>query len=273
MRPDVKKHLSLSEFLKEIYLFRKTLNHRFSYATWASELGIKNKAYLRLMILGMRHVNEGILKALVQNLELNELDSEYFLLLAAYSQSKASTEKNVLGKKMMGLLRADPEQKEVVAFYDFLSNPLLPKLHTLLSFSDIKKTPANLARLLMKTEDEISTGLAELERLGLVEPAGSEYVAKTKAFKVKDRYHDKGLHAFYSNIFEEAKEAIHLPSTERRFRSLFFAMKPEEVQDFIARLDSFAQEQLTNYNFDELEDRRLFQVHFNFFPITQQVLE
>ncbi|MBS1969801.1 MAG: hypothetical protein JSU04_05815 [Bdellovibrionales bacterium] len=67
--------------------------------------------------------------------------------------------------------------------------------------------------------------------------------------------------------------AIHLPSTERRFRSLFFAMKPEEVQDFVSRLDKFAQEQLANYNFDELEDRRLFQVHFNFFPITQPALD
>jgi uncharacterized protein (TIGR02147 family) len=271
MKPDVKNYLDAFQFLQEVYLFRKKLNKDFSYSVWSGELGIKNKAYLRLMVLGKRKIGEKIQTALSENLELADLDAKYFYLLLAYSQCQTKTEKNLFGKKMMELIKSDASQEEVEAYYDFLANPLLPKLHTLLSFSDIEKTPANLSRLLMASEAKITEGLRKLEELGMVEKNGDTFICKAKSFKVKDSFKNKGLEIFYSGLFEEAKAAIQLPVEERRFRSLLFAMKPEELQDFVAKLDQFAQEQLRQHDFSALEERRLFQVHFNFFPVTARL--
>lgn len=270
MKPLVKKYLCAYQFLQDFYHFKKSENQSFSYAMWATQLGIRNKAYLRLMVLGERPISPDIATAMIGNLGLHDDDAEYFKVLIAYSQAKNTHEKDILGSRLVNLVRNDFQQETLSVTAEFLSHPLLPKLHSLLSFKDIKKDPSTLAGHLNVSVTEIENGLLRLRQLDLLKDEETGVTITTPNFKVSDKFKDQGLKSFYENLFEGAKKAISLPQESRRFRSLFFAMNEEEIQEFNKRLDDFAKEILSRHDFSELGDRRLYQFHYNFYPLSEK---
>jgi uncharacterized protein (TIGR02147 family) len=271
MKPQLKKYLSISQYLQDFYLYRKSLNKNFSYAAWSTQLGIKNKAYLRLMVLGRRPIGQEILKKFVEVLQLTTDEIDYFIILAAYSQSKSSAEKDVLGSRLVSIVRRDFEQEPLELSAEFLSHPLLPKLHSLLSFKDLKKDAETLARHLSVTTQDIEEGILRLKQFGLLSEAEGDFTITTPNFKVSDKFKDQGMRAFYKNLFDGAEKAMDLPSEARRFRSLFFAMNESEIKELNKRLDDFAREVLARHDFEELEDRQLYQLHYNFYPLSERV--
>ncbi|MBO9665389.1 MAG: TIGR02147 family protein, partial [Bdellovibrio sp.] len=251
--------------------YRKSMNKNFSYATWSSQLGIKNKAYLRLMVLGRRPIHQEILKKLVEVLQLAADDIDYFLILAAYSQSKSSAEKEILGSRLVSIVRQDFEQEPLELSAEFLSHPLLPKLHSLLSFKDVKKDAESLARQLGVTAQEIDEAVLRLKQFGLLSEAEGDFTITTPNFKVSDKFKDQGMRAFYKNLFDGAEKAMDLPAEARRFRSLFFAMNDSEIKELNKRLDDFAKEVLARHDFSDLDGRQLYQLHYNFYPLSERV--
>lgn len=137
MQPDIKKYLNVYQYLQDIYAFRKKRDAKFSYEVWAKELGIKDKSYIRLIVLGKRPLNEKMTEALKKNLALSAQEQPYFQTLTQYTQSRNREYKEVFGRKLIELLKSELDQMEIKAHYDFLSNPLLPRLQVLLTFRDI----------------------------------------------------------------------------------------------------------------------------------------
>lgn len=269
MRPDITKYLDLFQFLRDYYSFRKHLSARFSYQSWAQELGIKNKSYLRFVALGRRPVSDRMASGFIQNLELKGVEAEYFELLRLYSQSKTPVQRNLVGKRMITLLRDDVGAEEIEPHYDFLSTPLLPRLLTLLSFRDLNQDPENLSRLLMISIEDVQKGLERLHELDFTEKTEGRYKPKQKSFKISDQLMNLGLRNFYHDTMDAAKAAIQLKPEERRFRSLFLAMNESEFNLYIERLNEFAKEQLANHDFETLENRKLYQIGFTAHPVTR----
>lgn len=273
MRPLLKKYLCVYQYLQDFYHFKKNENRNFSYAAWASQLGVRNKAYLRSMVLGERPLGADVVNSMTSYLGLKGDEAEYFKVLTFYSQAKSPAEKEILGDRLVSLVREDFQQENLNVTTEFLSHPLLPKLHSLLSFKDIDKSGLSLAAHLGVTLKEIEEGLLRLRQLGLLKDEESGPTVSTPNFKVSDKFKDEGMKAFYENIFDGAKSAIALSAETRRFRSLFFAMNESETLELNKRLEDFAKEILSRHNFSELADRRLYQFHYNFYPLSQKPLE
>ncbi|MBC7466360.1 MAG: TIGR02147 family protein [Bdellovibrio sp.] len=266
MKPDLKTYLDVSQYLQDIYKYRKQHRSDFSYETWASELGIKNKSYLRFVTLGRRRISESLTLQFIKNLELNEAERDYFEVLVAYCQAKDAVEKRLLGKKIIELSQKPLTQTSIDAHYALLADPVMMKLRTLLTFTDIQKDSARLAQILMVPLKKIEECLSTLNSLDLI---NTDQSAKQEATKIPDHFKDLGLQTFYKNTFQEAAQALALPATERRFRSSFFAMNASEFLDFQAKVNEFVLSQLQTYNFDQLDDRRLFHFNLSVFPVTQ----
>lgn len=265
----IKSYLSIYQYLQDVYNFRKSQNKGFSYATWSQQLGIRNKAYLRLMVIGRRPLNEHITTKLIEHLNLQSDQAEYFQVLTAYSQCKNLAEKELLGRRLVSLVRQDFNQEPLNVTAEFLSHPLLPKLHSLLSFKDIPKDCATLAMHLNTSPEEIHEGLVKLKQFDLIKEVPGNLETTAPNFKVADKFKDRGLEAFYKNLLGEAAKAISLPVETRRFRSLFFAMNESDISELNRRLDEFAKEILARHDFSELQNRRLYQFHYNFFPLSE----
>ncbi len=268
----LKKYLCVYQYLQDFYHFKKSENRNFSYAVWALQLGIRNKAYLRMLVLGERPLGPDVVTNMIDYLGLQNEEAEYFKVLTSYSQAKNPQEKEIFGDRLVSLVQPDFEQEHLNVTTEFLSDPLLPKLHSLLSFKDIDKSNNSLAAHLAVSSKEIEVGLLRLRQLGLLKDEESGPTVSNPSFKVSDKFKDQGMRAFYENIFDGAKSAIELSAESRRFRSLFFAMNEDEISELNKRLEEFAKDILSRHNFSELADRRLYQFHYNYYPLSQKPL-
>lgn len=268
MSVEIKKYLNAYQYLQDCYQLRKQKQPEFSYALWATEMGASDKSYVRMMVLGKRHINSKMTECFAQNIQLSKEEREFFINLVHYTQSKTQEQKKLFGKKLMSLLRSEKERVEIQAHYDFLSNPLLPRLQVLLSFDDIDHSAKTLSWLLGVTTEEIAEGLSKLCEIGLIKEENGRYKSARRSFNIPDNFGDLGLENFYIHNLEAAKEAIRLPKETRRFKSLFVPLNPTEFENFVANFQDFVRENLGKFDTDTYSDRRLYQVHFNIIPIS-----
>jgi len=272
-KPLLKSYLNVSKFLQDYYWFRKATENPFSYQTWAAEMGIENRAYLRLVVSGKRPLNEVLSNKIMASLELADNERSYFLALVNYTQSKNSEQRRVFGMQLARHFDSEVDQQEIQGHFEFTSNPLMPKLQTLLSFSDFPSTTAEMALIADVSEAEIVVALNHLEALGLASRTlvgdQAQWQPTQRSWKVASRFKDLGLREFYRNSLKRAEAAIDLPLEDRRFRSLFVAMDQNEYQDFLSDFEVFVRDQLKKRDVDTIKNRRLFQLNFNFFAETK----
>lgn len=270
MKIDVKKYLNCYQFLQDFYSERKAANPLFSYDLWAKELKLGDKSYVRMMALGKRPLNEKMIQVFAEGLGLSATDKEYFVDLVHYTQSKNHEQKKLFGRKLIAGLKNNFEQMNILAHFEFLSNPLLPRLQVALSFRDVDQSPERLAHLMGVKASEIEQGLEKLEELRLIQKEDSVYRPIQSSFKVADSFFDIGLEAFYTRSLEDAQKAISLPKQERRFKTLLMPLNETEFQSFIDNMNAFTREQLVTFDKDELADRKIYQVHLNIIPVSSQ---
>ncbi len=267
-KPEIKKYLNVHKYLQDYYEFRKSSNSDFSYEVWSREIGLKSRTYLRLLVFATRPINEPTAELLRKSLDLSSEDGAYFICLVHYTQSRTEEQRRVFGLQLSRYLTPNVDFHEVQQSFEFVANPLLPVLQTLLTFEDVIKTPASLSNILNVAEEQIVEGLKNLEGIGLAkkEEETKEWASVSSSWRVPQNLKDLGLGEFYRNTLKKAEQSLHLPGEERRFRSLFVALSKDEYGDLLKDFEVFIQEQLKKRNVNEIENRRLYQLNFNLFP-------
>lgn len=271
-KPELRTYLDIHQYLEDLYRFRKQTETNFSYESWAQELDIKNRSYLRQIVIGRRSITESTIKILCQRLNFQGVDREYFNLLVLYSKSRNQEQRNLYGRKLMQLLKTDYEQAEIQNYFEFVSNPLYPKLLTLLSFKDIDSSAQGLALLLKKPLIELEAALETLQRLKLIQKGGddSRWNTTHQAFKVPDHIGSVALSEYHRQSLHEAIEANKLPQEQRRYKSLLLPLSAAEFSEFLEDLQIFVKQTLNKFDTEALKKRRLHQVNFNIYAVTER---
>lgn len=272
MQPQLKNYLDVHQYLKDYYFYRKTLRRTFTYEVWSREIGVRDRSYLRAVVLGIRPLNDQLIEAIKKKLFKNERDQNHFRILAYYSQAKSKEQKNIFGQELLQYCNEELQQAEIKDNYEFLSNPLVPRLQTLVSYEDCPTSMKDLAECLKTDEGEIKAALETLERLELIQKApNSVYKAKNSAFKVDDVFMSVGLRVFYENSFEDARKAIDLPKADRRFKTYYIAMNDQEFAEILEEFHVFMRAQMQKRNYQEVAGRKLFQLQMSAFAASNTV--
>lgn len=266
--------LHITHYLQDLYTTRKAQDPNFSYDVWAKELGIKNRSFLRLVVVGKRSLNEELAQKLIHWIQLDAIEEAFFRDLIQYSQSKTQEQKRFFGKKLVGYLKKEVDLAEVESRFDFLSDPDLPSLKTMLSFNDIDKSIDGLASVTGKHAAVVEQNLKKLEVLGLAaKNENSHWETKDKSFKVKDSFGDLGLQMYHEESLKRAIAARSLSPDCRRYRSLLVPLGKEDYDVFLKDLQEFVAKTLTKFDTDEIKDKQLYQINFNLFPVFQKLTE
>jgi uncharacterized protein (TIGR02147 family) len=266
--PDVRSYLDARLFLKDYYEHRKKKAKTFSYETWAAELGIKSKSFLRHVLIGDRTISEALTQKFCLYFSFNDSEKEYFLLLVLYTQSESPEQKKIYGRKLITSLREDKTMDLVPPTHDLLADPGIMVLRNLLSFEDLSRTPENLARLLGVSLDHVSAQLKFLEQEKLAFQAGNEWKSTHQNVRVADKLADEGIRLYHRRSLAKALEAQALAPQERSYRSLNLAFNEEEYASYLQDLGEFVKMLFAKYGGEELLDRRIYQVNFNLIPWT-----
>lgn len=271
-KPSPISFLNVHQFLQEYYKYRKDSVPHFSYEIWSRELGLKSRSNLRMIITGKRTITEKLVSILSAKLSLNENEEVYFKTMVDYCQAKTTTQKRLLEKKLIELMRFDKDRVEVENYFDFVADPFLPRLQTLLSFDDIATTSDSLGELLGKPVHEIVRGLEKLKELDLAESNNDrtpKWHSKNKLLKVPTQFGDAALASFHTQSLKDAIQAQHLAKDLRRFRSVLLPLSGEEFNELLREIETLVQLALNRYKSDQLQNRRLYQFNLNLFSVSE----
>lgn len=270
--PSVFEYLSATSYLKDYYDYRKGLNSGFSYETWSDELGLKSRSFLRMMVIGKKRITEKLVEALCQNNFLTSQEREYFQCLVGYSQSGKSAEKEILGKRLIQIIKLQNKSSIIENPHDLISDPILPRMLSLFSYQDFNPSVENFARIFGLPSESVLRVLTTLEQMGLarkVDEKGTMWASEVITFKIPDRFGSMNMMQFHEVSLNEAIQAFHLPQETRKYKSLLLPMDADEYAKFNRLLDDFVAEQLANFNSKNAVGKRVYQANFNIHPTTE----
>ena len=102
---------------------------------------------------------------------------------------------------------------------------------TLLTFEDVLWTAETLADAFRTDVATVESSLCEFVEAGLIYMNRSGgYQANSEAFRIPTSHGQANLRAFHSYWIDRAKLAMDQPAEARNYRSLKFALTPEEYK-------------------------------------------
>ncbi len=271
--PSVFQYLDAHQFLQDYCGFLRTRDKDFSYESWSHKIGFhRSRAFVRLMVIGKKKISANFTEIFVSKCLANEGEREYFRVLVSYTNAADADEKRLYGDQLVRLLRRLPRYQPIENPDMFLSQPMLPRLLTLLSFQDLDRGLVNLAKLMKKDPLEIQQALSKLSELGLAESQhtdqGEQWISLNPNFEVPSNKGSMNLLKFHEQSLQEAVQAFDQPKELRQYKAVLLPMSPEEIKNFSKFLDDFVSEQYVRYSSDSFAGKRVFQFNFNYYAVT-----
>lgn len=273
---DVFQYLDPYAFMQSYYQVRKTHEDSFSYAVWADEIGVKSSSTLRMMVNRKKKLSAGVAERFLERSLPNQEAKNYFRLLVSYAHASTNQQRTALWSALSNLLTNQIEQKEVKNFLLYLSDPIIPKILTILSFVDEVWFVEKIAKALNAKPESIQTSLDQLKLAEMVVNHISDaglvcWKATDRLLKVSDKLGDAAVANYHNASLNEAIEAQSLPKNLRRYNSLLLPLSEEELQNLKQEVEVFTKQLIARYQSDHYRDRRLFKLNLNFFPVSEDL--
>ena len=99
--PNVYQYDDFKAFLRDVFEFKKAGNPDYSYRKFARAAGIANPGYLLDVIIGKRSLSRNQAIKMAPVFDLNETETEFFLLLTQFCQSKKDLRRQELYQEML----------------------------------------------------------------------------------------------------------------------------------------------------------------------------
>lgn len=267
----VQSFLDVRLYLQEVYGFRKSREEKFSYETWAQELGVSSKSYLRFAILGKRKISPDLTLKFCANLDLSKVDREYFTLLVLYTQCEEPQQKRILGAKLTSSLKNQVVFENHEATDELMADPFVLILRNYLSFVDAPRTSQDLISIFGVTAEQLEKGLRSLESVGAIFFDGNSWIAKMGWVRVGASPGNVALANYHNQSLLKAIAAQSLEPSQRSYRALSFALSEKEYNEILTELNDFAARVCADYDSVSIHDRRIYQLNFNLIPWTEKV--
>lgn len=275
-KPKPTEYLLITDYLKDYFEYRRSLDSAFYYEEWAAELGFKSRSFMRMLCQGTRKITQQFIKIFSEKYKFSELDTEYFTGMALYQRSESAIQKKFYLDKLFERYKPKGVESEIKDYIRFLSDEKLPLIQTILSFEDARINESVLSGLLNINKKEALDYLNRLEEMGLIKKALMEstgetiWVSNSKSFKVADSKSDAALKIFHKNSLVEAQAVLDCDNRQRRFRSVYFALKEESFSEATEEIEVFINKLKAKFGTTDLVNKKVFKMNLNIFDVTEK---
>lgn len=268
-KPILFDYVSATGYLYDMMSFRKAEQPGFTFESWASELGFKSRSFMTMILNKERNITAQFIEAFSASMAFQPEEKSYFSLLVQYSQCDSEADKvGYLDR----LLEHKGKRKDLVEIQNhqrFLASPFLPKLLVLLSFKDLDRSAEGLASFLKQEKSQVQSCLQTLGEMSLAEvDANQIWFSTKKSFKVPKNLGSAALEKYHNDSLKEAISAQSLPTELRRFRSLLVPLSEPDYQNLLMDIESLINKAVAKYDSDTLDQKRLYKLNLNIFPVT-----
>lgn len=272
-RPNIFEFLDISDYLKEIYKFKKHNEKNFSYEVWVSELELKSRGHLRAIVIGETKLTENLVESFIKGLSLTASEAEYFLLLTKYSCADSPQFKEIYGKSLIPLWQTNLRALQINDIAEFLSDTIIPVVFTYLSFEDTPSDMNIMSEKLNCNVERIQNAIKCLvwQKLvdGIVNESGEITYKTTKPFfNIPTSPNNFYLKNFHLEGLKLAEKAHDFPADLRKYYTTFVALSPEQLLKAQQIIQDCNQRILALFNTKELENKNIYRLNVQIFPVS-----
>lgn len=271
--PSVFHYSDYRSFLKDAYATQKKYRPRWSYGSWARQLGLKSPSTLVMILKGQRNPSSQLTHALANRLHLSSKETEFFFDLVQFQKFRQNAAMSAL---LMEKLTKISRQNSGRAFkfldhqtFSAISSWYFAAIRELVQLSDFREDPEWICRRLLfpVTPKAAREAIEILLKLGLLErkPNGRLSLAQGELDTVSD-VADEGVKRFHEQVLENAKTSLRrTPPSQREIVGTTFPVPHSKMGKAKQLIRKFQQEFCDLL--EESPSDAIYHLEIAFFPV------
>ena len=272
-KPIIFEFLEASHYLREIYNYRKFKETNFSYDKWTQEIGLQSRSYLRSIVIGEKKLVNKLIPDFISALNLNDLETSYFLMLVHYSNADDKKIREIYGKQLLQSWKKHIYEIQITDVEGFLADAIIPVLFTYLSFGDTGSQIDEIAKDLGCASERIDKALRYLVWQKLVDgdlddQGNIKYKTIKEYFQIPTSNGSAAIKSFHLQGMDLAKEAMSLPAETRRYFSRFMALSEKDFLDFENYLNEYLDKLMSKYDSAISRNKRIYRINIQILPVS-----
>ncbi len=271
-RPAIFDYLDYRAFLRDLFNFKKSKNHLFSYRVFSGKAGFSSPNFLKLVIDNKRNLTNESIGKIAKGFSLKKQEREFFENLVFMNQASTNDEKDHYYKKMMSVTGYLKSHRINKSNYKYFSKWYYPVIREVAVFGDRNATPEEISRALNPTVPvkEVEGALDILIELGLLRKDKSGvWEQADKVVSTGAEVKSLVIYNYHKEMIRLALEAFERHKAEKRSISgVTISIKEEKLPEIKKIIADFRKEILNLACEDEGSDK-VFQINIQAFPLTK----
>lgn len=257
-------------FLSDFYVWRKSLDTRFSYRFICAKIGVKSTGHLALILQGKARISPNLVDKFARLCRLQKRERQYFEYMVLYNQAKSHQDKQYYFGKMTGFAGSAVHQvhAEQYEFYSRWYHSVVWVVLEAISFKDeyamlgqLLKPSVGAADVQKSVDLLIRLGLVKRDEQGYCRPVCSIVDSGYKAPSV-------AVNSYIVSMLDMAKEAV--DRFEREERTLSWAtvsVSEKGYREILEEARQFRRKAMMIAESDHA--RRVYQINLQMFPVSE----
>lgn len=263
-------------FLKAYYEHRKEEEKGYTFRAMAEQMGFASSNYLMLVMQGKRNLGKDSLKKIAEGLALGKKESDYFSYLVFFDQAKTNVEKNYFFSLIASFRSKSKFVKLHADKFNYYDNWYNPVVREIVKNRRIHVDHKHIAQSVSPAilPKEVKKSLRLLRELGLIKANKQGRFEQTADLINTDReVQSLAVRNFHKKMSDLAKDAIdNIDPLTREISSLTLRISERKFSEIKKRLQEFREELLQLVQNDQIDDR-VYQLNFQFFPVSKIPLD
>jgi uncharacterized protein (TIGR02147 family) len=269
-------YLNYRQYLREYQEDRKEMDKGYTFRFMAQQMGFSSSNYLMLVMQGKRNLGQDSVEKVVKGLGLGKKEGEYFSYLVQFDQAKSSVKKN----HFFTLIASFRKKSTIVRIHEnkfnYYDNWYNPVLREVVKYKAAGTDAKEIAQLIEPPilPKHVKKSLRLLQDLGMIKVDKSgRWTQTTDLLETEPEIHSLAVRNFHKKMGELGKEAVErFDAQSREVSSLTVRISEQGFKTMKKRIQDFREELLRLVK-DEPDDDRVYQLNFQFFPVSKYPLE
>jgi uncharacterized protein (TIGR02147 family) len=264
------------KFLADYYKEKKNTVKYFSYLNFSRKAGFSSKSFVFNVIKGRKNLSGSSVVKLCRLLQLSKTEAAYFENLVYFNQAKNFSERDFYYKQLNAIHHTTTEASNAKQLrkdqYEFYSNWYHVVIRSLIDLYPLVKDPRAIAAMLYPaiTPKQAQRSIELLLRLGLVQKqAGGFYKISSKLLTTGQDIVSLAVQHFHLECMELAAKALRELAREKRNISGLTLGISQEAYAKIEQIINSCQEEILDIAENDKESDRVYQLNFQFFPVSR----
>ena len=271
----VKPHgyLDYRDYLGGLYRWLKASEKRYSYIAFAEEFGFSRTNVLHLIIRGKRPLSRKAAEKISNLLGLTGLEKSYFEVLVAYQNSRNSSERESLMRKLLDMKRRTLTSAAERAQLEFFSEWFHPAIYEMTQLEDFESDPKWISDRLRPRirPEQARKSLQLLEGLDLIsyDEANGRHVPMEFQISTGDEITSVAVIRYHQKLIEMGRESItRIHEDERDISAITICVSNDLAQKMKQEIQIFRKKMMALAEESKSSDA-VYQMNVQLFPLTK----